>query len=167
MMAETATETLETTTETPQEEQQQRVAQRMPKEVPGGYIHAIGRRKESVARVYLKPGSGQVIVNGKPAEEYFRYDHCARDLFRQVALRPFEVTGTLGKYDVKATIRGGGPTGQLEALRLGIARALLGVNPEFRKILKDEGLLTRDPRMVERKKYGLHKARRAEQFSKR
>lgn len=166
-MAETTEATVTTTTEARSEQPQTTGGQRMPKEVPGGYLHAIGRRKESVARVYLKPGSGRVVVNGKPAEEYFRHDHCARDLFQQVALRPFEVTGTLGKYDVKATLRGGGPTGQLEALRLGIARALLGVNPEFRKVLKDEGLLTRDPRMVERKKYGLHKARRAEQFSKR
>lgn len=142
------------------------VVQRMPKEVHG-YIHAIGRRKESVARVYLKPGKGKVIVNGRPAEEYFRHDVCSKDLFQKLALRPFEVTETLGKYDVKATIRGGGSTGQIEALRMGIARALLGVNPEFRKSLKEEGLLTRDPRMVERKKYGLHKARRAEQFSKR
>jgi small subunit ribosomal protein S9 len=139
---------------------------RLPKQVHG-YIHAIGRRKEAVARVYLKPGEGRVLVNGRPAEEYFRADPFIKDLFRQIALKPFEVTDTLGKYDVKANIRGGGPKGQLEALRLGIARALLGVNPEFRKVLKEEGLLTRDSRMVERKKYGLHKARRAEQYSKR
>jgi len=142
------------------------VKRRLPKKIHD-YIHAIGRRKESVARVYLKPGEGKVIVNGRPAEEYFRYDSFIKERLRKIALRPFEVTNTLGKYDVKANIRGGGPTGQLEALRLGIARALLGVNPEFRKVLKDEGLLTRDPRMVERKKYGLHKARRAEQYSKR
>ncbi|OGF54156.1 MAG: 30S ribosomal protein S9 [Candidatus Fraserbacteria bacterium RBG_16_55_9] len=138
----------------------------MPRKVHN-YIHAIGRRKESVARVYLAKGEGQVVVNGRPAEEYFRADSYSKERFKQVALRPFTLTDTLGKYDVKARIRGGGPTGQLEALRLGIARALLGVNPEFRKVLKGEGLLTRDPRMVERKKYGLHKARRGQQFSKR
>ncbi len=140
--------------------------QRMPKRVHGA-IHAVGRRKESVARVYLAPGEGQVIVNGHPADEYFRADSFMKERFRQIALKPFEVTETLGKYNVKANIRGGGSTGQLEALCHGIARALLGVNPDFRKPLKEEGLLTRDSRAVERKKYGLHKARRAEQFSKR
>ncbi len=158
------------TTQTQTQAQTQTTAEqkpRLPKTVPGGYIHAVGRRKESVARVYLKPGEGKIIVNGKPAEEYFHHDFMSKELLLKHALRPFEVTGTLGKFDVKANIRGGGPTGQLEALRLGIARALLGVNPDYRKPLKDEGLLTRDPRMVERKKYGLHKARRAEQYSKR
>ena len=139
---------------------------RLPRKVHG-YIHAIGRRKESIARVYLSKGDGKVVVNGRPAEEYFRAESFSKERFKQVALRPFAVTDTLGKYDVKVRIRGGGPTGQLEALRLGIARALLGVNPDYRKALKGEGLLTRDPRMVERKKYGLHKARRGQQFSKR
>lgn len=140
--------------------------QRLPKRIHD-QVHAIGRRKESTARVYLAKGDGEVVVNGRPAEEYFRADPFIKERLRQVVLRPFEVTNTLGKYDVKANIRGGGPTGQMEALRLGIARALTGVDPDFRKPLKDEGLLTRDPRMVERKKYGLHKARRAEQYSKR
>ena len=142
------------------------VQQRMPKEVNGA-IHAVGRRKESVARVYLKPGNGTVTINGRPAEVYFTADSYMKERFSQIAMRPFEVTDTLGKYDVKANIRGGGQTGQLEALRHAIARALLGVNTSFRKPLKADGLLTRDSRMVERKKYGLHKARRAEQYSKR
>ena len=140
--------------------------QRMPKKVHGAF-HAVGRRKESVARVYLAPGEGQVMVNGKPANVYFRADSFMSERFKLVAMKPFEVTETLGKFNVKANIRGGGSTGQLEALCHGIARALLGVNPDFRKSLKEEGLLTRDSRAVERKKYGLHKARRAEQFSKR
>jgi small subunit ribosomal protein S9 len=139
---------------------------RMPKKVHQ-HIHAVGRRKESVARVYLSKGEGAVVVNGRPAEEYFRADSFGKERITKVALRPFTLTDTLGKYDVKARVRGGGPTGQLEALRLGIARALLGINPDFRKVLKGEGLLTRDSRMVERKKYGLHKARRGQQFSKR
>lgn len=139
---------------------------RLPKRVHS-YVHAIGRRKESVARVYLSRGEGEVVVNGRPAEEYFRADAFSKERIKKIALRPFEVTDTLGKYNVKARVQGGGPTGQLEALRLGIARALLGVNSDFRKVLKTEGFLTRDPRMVERKKYGLHKARRGQQFSKR
>lgn len=142
------------------------VVQRMPKKVNGA-IHAVGRRKESVARVYLSPGDGQMTINGLPANQYFRADSFMSERFKQVALKPFEVTDTVGKYNVKANIRGGGSTGQLGALSQGIARALLGVNPDFRKPLKEEGLLTRDARAVERKKYGLHKARRAEQFSKR
>jgi len=139
---------------------------RLPKRV-NGMIHAVGRRKESVARVYLKKGKGEIIVNGRPAEEYFSAEPYIKERLQQVVLKPFEVTGTLGKFDVKARLDGGGITGQLEALRLGIARALLGVDEGFRPILRAHGLLTRDPRMVERKKYGLHKARRAEQYSKR
>ncbi|MCR4404933.1 MAG: 30S ribosomal protein S9 [Candidatus Acetothermia bacterium] len=142
------------------------VSPRLPKKVDG-QIHAVGRRKESIARVYLKKGKGQVIVNGRPAEEYFAADPFIKERLARVALKPFEVTGTLGKFDVKARLTGGGVTGQLEALRLGVARALLGVDEGFRKVLRDHGLLTRDPRMVERKKYGRHKARRSEQYSKR
>ena len=140
--------------------------QRLPKET-NGQIHAVGRRKESVARVYLTKGKGEVIVNGRPAEQYFSADPYSNERVKQVALLPFEITGTLGRFDVKANLCGGGTTGQLEALRLGIARALLGVDPSYRSLLKERGLLTRDSRMVERKKYGLHKARRAQQFSKR
>ena len=139
---------------------------RLPKRV-GDMIHAVGRRKESVARVYLKPGTGKIIVNGRPAEEYFAAEPFIKEKLEKVVMKPFYVTGTVGKFDVKARLDGGGFTGQLEALRLGIARALLGVNEEFRRPLREAGLLTRDPRMVERKKYGLHKARRAEQYSKR
>ncbi len=141
---------------------------RLPKILPDGKIHAIGRRKESVARVFLKPnGDGKVIVNGLPAEQYFAADGYIKDRLTQVILKPFVVTGTMNRYDVIATCRGGGFTGQMEAIRLGIARALLAVNPDYRPILRKEGLLTRDPRMVERKKYGYHKARRGQQFSKR
>lgn len=148
--------------------QTQTVKTRLPKVLPDGKIHAIGRRKESVARVFLKPnGEGKVIVNGLPAEQYFAADGYIKDRLTQVILKPFVVTGTMNRYDVIATCRGGGFTGQMEAIRLGIARALLAVNPDYRPILRKEGLLTRDPRMVERKKYGYHKARRGQQFSKR
>lgn len=141
---------------------------RLPKILPDGKIHAIGRRKESVARVFLKPnGEGKVIVNGLPVEQYFAADGYIKDRVAQVILKPFVVTGTMNRYDVIATCHGGGFTGQMEAIRLGIARALLAVNPDYRLILRKEGLLTRDPRMVERKKYGFHKARRGQQFSKR
>lgn len=141
---------------------------RLPKVLPDGKIHAIGRRKESVARVFLKPnGAGKVIVNGQPAEQYFAADGYIKDRITQVILKPFVVTNTMSRYDVIATCRGGGFTGQMEAIRLGIARALLAVNPDYRPILRKAGLLTRDPRMVERKKYGFHKARRGQQFSKR
>jgi small subunit ribosomal protein S9 len=106
---------------------------RLPKILPDGKIHAIGRRKESVARVFLKPnGSGQVLVNGKPAEQYFAADGFIKDRITQVILKPFVVTGTMNRYDVIATCRGGGFTGQMEAIRLGIARALLAVNPDYR-----------------------------------
>jgi len=144
----------------------QEEVQRLPREA-NGQIHAVGRRKESVARVYLTKGKGEFIVNGRPVERYFAADPYSHERVKQVALLPFEITGTLGRFDVKANLNGGGTTGQLEALRLGIARALLAVDPGYRSLLKKEGLLTRDPRMVERKKYGLHKARRAQQFSKR
>ncbi len=141
---------------------------RLPKILPDGKIHAIGRRKEAVARVFLKPnGDGKVIVNGQPAEQYFAADGYIKERMAQIIQKPFIVTGTMNRYDVIATCRGGGFTGQMEAIRLGIARALLAVNPDYRPILRKEGLLTRDPRMVERKKYGFHKARRGQQFSKR
>jgi len=139
---------------------------RLPKKV-NGMIHAIGRRKESVARVYLKKGKGEIIVNGRPAERYFAAEPYVKERLRQVIFKPFEVTGMLGKFDVKARLNGGGITGQLEALRLGIARALLGFDEDYRGVLREHGLLTRDSRMVERKKYGRHKARRREQYSKR
>lgn len=130
-------------------------------------LHGVGRRKTSIARVYLKPGSGQVTANGKPVEEFFAADPYFKQRASSAVFRPFEVTGTSNQYDVQANLRGGGITGQIDALRLGIARALLKVDAGFRKALRKEGLLTRDSRMVERKKYGLKKARRSEQYSKR
>lgn len=121
-----------------------------------------GRRKESVARVRLSVGAGRVTVNGRPVEAYF-----PRPAWRAHVLAPFEVTATTGRYDVVATARGGGLTGQAGAIRLGIARALAAENAEFRPLLKRAGLLTRDPRAVERKKYGRPGARKRFQHSKR
>jgi len=122
----------------------------------------VGRRKNAVARVILRSGSGNVTVNKKEIEKYFPLKTNRDDV-----LLPFTITETLGTYDVLANVRGGGYTGQSEAIRLGISRALLEINPDFRPTLKAEGLLTRDPRMVERKKYGQPKARKRFQFSKR
>lgn len=124
--------------------------------------YGTGRRKSSVARVRLIPGKGEMTINKKPLDEYFGMEILKREL-----RRPFEVVGVEGKYDVVATVRGGGSTGQAGALRHGIARALCTVDGEYRHTLKETGFLTRDPRMKERKKYGLKKARRASQFSKR
>ncbi len=125
-------------------------------------IHTIGRRKTSVARVFLNEGTGKIVINGKDLAEYFTIP-----AHLKAVAQPFAVTDTEGKFDVKATLKGGGVTGQAEALRLGIARALVEVNPEFKPLLKKEKLMTRDPRMVERKKYGQPKARKKFQFSKR
>lgn len=125
-------------------------------------INKIGRRKKAVARVYLSPGKGDFQVNGREAKSYFP-DGTLQYLLDQ----PFIITGETGKYDVKANLDGGGIKGQAEALRLGIARALVEINPEFRPPLKAEGLLERDSRMVERKKPGQKKARKKFQFSKR
>jgi len=122
----------------------------------------VGRRKTSVARVILKEGSGKVSVNGKDFEVAFQ-----QNLNRAEILSPFKVTSTEGVYDVFINVDGGGITGQAQAIRLGISRALIGINPEFRILLRKEGFLTRDPRMVERKKYGQPKARKRFQFSKR
>lgn len=122
---------------------------------------ATGRRKTSVARVVLKPGKGLILVNGQPIEKFFP------GIKQTYARQPLEAVSVLNKYDVFANVTGGGITGQSEALRHGIARALLKVDPEMRKPLKVAGFLTRDPRMVERKKYGRKKARRRFQFSKR
>ena len=132
-----------------------------------GKFHAVGRRKEAVARVYLKKGEGHIFVNGKPAEQYFAADPFIQERLEKVVKMPFHLTGTVNRFDVEASLDGGGITGQMEAMRLGIAQALLAVNEEYRKPLGAEGLLTRDPRMVERKKIGRHKARRGQQFSKR
>jgi small subunit ribosomal protein S9 len=122
---------------------------------------ATGRRKTSVARVILRPGKGLFIVNGLPLEKFFP------DQKHAVVKSPLEIVSAIGKYDVLANLTGGGVTGQAEALRHGIARALLKVDSELRAPLKAAGFLTRDPRMVERKKYGRKKARRRFQFSKR
>ena len=122
---------------------------------------ATGRRKTSVARVILRPGKGQFVVNGLPVEKYFP------EIKLAVVRSPLETVSALNKYDVQANLSGGGITGQAEALRHGISRALLKVDAEMRKPLKVAGFLTRDPRMVERKKYGRKKARRRFQFSKR
>ena len=121
-----------------------------------------GRRKESIARVRLMSGTGDVKVNGKTLDEYF-----GSEILKVIVNQPFAVTNTIGKYDVIAKVTGGGYTGQAGAIRHGIARALNEANSEFRPILKSNGFLTRDPRMKERKKYGLKKARKAPQFSKR
>jgi small subunit ribosomal protein S9 len=122
----------------------------------------IGRRKKSVARVILRNGNGKITVNGKEFEEAF-----PQLLSREDILNPFKVTETSGNYDVIVNVQGGGTTGQAQAIRLGISRALCEINPDFRPSLKKEGFLTRDPRMVERKKYGRPKARKRFQFSKR
>ncbi|MEC4684664.1 MAG: 30S ribosomal protein S9 [Nitrospirota bacterium] len=123
---------------------------------------ATGRRKTSVARVILKPGTGQVVVNKRPIENYF-----PRETLRMVVRQPLELVGMYNKLDVQVTVDGGGLSGQAGAVRHGIARALLNVDSDLRPKLKKEGLLTRDPRMRERKKYGQKGARKRFQFSKR
>ena len=125
-------------------------------------VNSIGRRKTSVARIYLKPGSGEITVNDKALETYF-----PTEILRVVVKQPLTTIEGAGNYDINVNVGGGGFKGQAEAVRLAIARALCEVNPEFRGPLKSEGFLTRDPRMVERKKYGRRKARRRFQFSKR
>lgn len=125
-------------------------------------FHAIGRRKTSVARVYLRPGNGAWEVNGRTLEDYL-----PRHVLRQSASRPFLATETEGQYDIKVTVNGGGLRGQADAIRLGVARALLKVDEDFRGRLRAEALLTRDPREVERKKPGRPGARKRFQFSKR
>ncbi|MGE4357139.1 MAG: 30S ribosomal protein S9 [Candidatus Omnitrophota bacterium] len=125
-------------------------------------ILTTGRRKTAVARVWLFPGTGKIQVNKKPYNLYFH-----RPLYEKLILEPFRVTDTLGKFDVVAKLEGGGLTGQADALRLGISRALTLINPTFRPLLKRRGLLTRDPREKERKKYGQKGARKRFQWTKR
>lgn len=125
-------------------------------------FHAIGRRKEASARVFLRPGSGNVTVNGKQAEDYF-----VRETLNMVMHKPLEETETTAKYDVFCTAHGGGKSGQADAIQLGIARALEMAEPELRDALKEKGYLTRDARVKERKKYGRRGARASFQFSKR
>jgi len=121
-----------------------------------------GRRKKAIARVRLIPGTGKIVINKRDLEEYIKYE-----TLRVLVKEPLLITDTLGQYDVLVSVKGGGYTGQAGAIRHGISRALLQVDEELRPILKKAGFLTRDSRMKERKKYGLKKARRASQFSKR
>ncbi|MBQ9297493.1 MAG: 30S ribosomal protein S9 [Clostridia bacterium] len=125
-------------------------------------FNGTGRRKKSIARVRILPGKGNITINQKSIDEYF-----GTDILKVIVKQPLVATNTLDKYDVVCTVEGGGFTGQAGAVRHGIARALLAANAEFRPVLKQNGFLTRDSRMKERKKYGLKKARKAPQFSKR
>jgi small subunit ribosomal protein S9 len=127
-----------------------------------GRAYATGRRKDAIARVWLKPGSGKIVINGREQEVYF-----ARPTLRLVINQPFDVAGRQGQYDVVATVVGGGLSGQAGAVKHGIAQALTRYEPSLRTAVKQAGFLTRDPRVVERKKYGRAKARRSFQFSKR
>ncbi len=125
-------------------------------------FYGTGRRKKSIARVYLVPGKGNITINKRSIDEYFGFE-----TLKVIVRQPLTVTDTLEKFDVLVNVHGGGYTGQAGAIRHGISRALLQVDAEYRPLLKKEGFLTRDPRMKERKKYGLKAARRAPQFSKR
>jgi small subunit ribosomal protein S9 len=125
-------------------------------------ITATGRRKTSVARVFLKQGKGALTINDRTLQEYF-----GRETARMIVLQPFDLTQTAGSLDVDVNVRGGGSSGQAGAIRHGITRALMLFNPDFRPALKKAGFVTRDPRAVERKKYGRHKARKRPQYSKR
>jgi small subunit ribosomal protein S9 len=124
--------------------------------------YATGKRKNSIARVWMMPGSGKITINERPSDQYF-----SRDVLKMIIRQPFEVTGTMEKFDVLVTVMGGGETGQAGAVRHGISKALLAVDTESRGKLRKEGLLTRDPRSKERKKYGQKGARARFQFSKR
>ncbi|MBR1442640.1 MAG: 30S ribosomal protein S9 [Firmicutes bacterium] len=124
--------------------------------------YGTGRRKSSVARVYLVPGNGKITINKRDIDDYF-----GLDTLKLIVRQPLELTGNTDKFDVKVNVKGGGTTGQAGAIRHGISRALLEADEDLRSSLKKEGFLTRDPRMKERKKYGLKAARRAPQFSKR
>ena len=125
-------------------------------------INAVGRRKTAVARAILLPGTGKIVVNKKPLEQYF-----SLEMLRNDVMKPFEATQTTGKYDVRINVDGGGTSGQAGAVKLAIARALVEMSEENKAPLRTAGLMTRDPRMVERKKYGQKKARKRFQFSKR
>ena len=125
-------------------------------------FYATGRRKTAIARTWIKPGSGEIVINNRSIEEYFPIETIRTDL-----IQPFKITNTFGSYDVKATVAGGGIAGQADAVRHGITRALVIVNPDFRLTLKRAGFIKRDPRVKERKKYGQKGARARFQFSKR
>lgn len=126
------------------------------------FYYATGRRKTAAARIFLKPGSGKITINGKPADGYL-----SRPTSRMVIVQPFQITSNTGKFDVFVTVAGGGESGQAGAIRHGISRALVAFDEQMRGELKKAGFLTRDPRMVERKKYGRAGARRRFQYSKR
>ncbi len=126
------------------------------------YFYGTGRRKSSIARVRLYPGSGKITINGRDIDDYF-----GLETLKLVINQPFGVTNTVGKFDIVANVKGGGISGQAGAIRHGVSRALLLADDSYRTLLKKAGFLTRDPRMKERKKYGLKAARRASQFSKR
>lgn len=125
-------------------------------------LHALGKRKTSIARVWMKPGSGKIIINKRPMDEYY-----IRPTLKMVVMQPFELTDTAGKYDLIVNVCGGGLAGQAGAIRHGITRALATVDIEYRKVLKRHGLITRDSRKKERKKYGQAAARKRFQYSKR
>jgi small subunit ribosomal protein S9 len=128
----------------------------------GNYNYGTGRRKESVARVFIKAGSGKIVVNDKPVDDYF-----ARETGRMIVRQPLVLTDNLNTFDIMVNVAGGGESGQAGAVRHGITRALIEFSPEMKPALKAAGLVTRDAREVERKKVGFHKARRRKQFSKR
>jgi small subunit ribosomal protein S9 len=128
----------------------------------GEYNYGTGRRKTSVARVFIKRGNGKIVINGRPIDAYF-----ARETGRMVARQPLEITNNMGTFDISVNVHGGGETGQAGAVRHGITRALIDYDETLKPVLSQAGLVTRDAREVERKKVGLHKARRRKQFSKR
>jgi small subunit ribosomal protein S9 len=128
----------------------------------GNYNYGTGRRKSSVARVFLKAGSGKIVVNDKPVDEYF-----SRETGRMIVRQPLVLTDNLNRFDIMVNVAGGGESGQAGAVRHGITRALIDLDAEMKPVLKQAGLVTRDAREVERKKVGFHKARRRKQFSKR
>ena len=128
----------------------------------GNYNYGTGRRKSSVARVFIKAGSGKIVVNDKPVDEYF-----SRETGRMIVRQPLVLTDNLSRFDIMVNVAGGGESGQAGAVRHGITRALIDLDAEMKPVLKAAGLVTRDAREVERKKVGFHKARRRKQFSKR
>lgn len=125
-------------------------------------FYGVGKRKTSIARLYITPGTGTIVVNEKAYEDYF-----GRATLRMIVMQPMEVTGNIGKFNIVASAKGGGPAGQAVAIRHGISKALLALNADYRKPLNRSGFLTRDSRKVERKKYGHRKARKSSQYSKR
>lgn len=143
-------------------EAQEVAAPRKPKRDVLGRSYGTGRRKNAVARVWVKAGSGKFVVNGLDLAKYF-----ARETLHKIVLRPFDMTNMLGKFDVFCTVKGGGHSGQAGAIQLGIARGVDAFDPSLHTALRQSGMLTRDSRVVERKKYGKHKARKSTQFSKR